>query len=219
MSKQPDANGPAYLRIYREALGNPNWQEFAALCVEANLPAPTQRMYKHVRSLCRHAEPRYRPMNEFDQEKRDRRRVWSIERVEALVRQRQRESIRLDFKKEPPDASKLRRTLASMANSGGGEILIGIAEANSAAASIAPTALGGREEWVEQVNKDIDPPVQLETFLLPMAEGVDEGIIVIRVRPADWGVVHFADGKALVRRGTTTTYMTSSAVCEWARKG
>ncbi len=216
MSPQPDENGAAYLRTYRGLDGVVDHERFCEAVVAQGLPAPSKRMFDHICSLYRDGQSHYMAINEFDQMRRDRRRAWTGERVDALVADGGRESERLDFKERIDGSAK--KVLAAMANSGGGDVLFGVKEHSTAASELTPVSLHGVEEQLVQMNQQIDPPVNIMVTPLPSTDVAAEGTVWVRVRPSSPGTVHLVDSKAPVRDKTTTRSMTSEEIRRWIRE-
>lgn len=128
--------------------------------------------------------------------------------VEARATQ---EGAHLDFKAElrPGDAGtrSLAADLASLAIDGG-IIIVGVTDRP---ARLAPLALGGMRERVEQVARDrVDPPLSVRVREIP-SEDLERGYLVIEV-PASTTAPHAVDGIFRGRTGSTNTRLTAAEV-------
>jgi hypothetical protein len=210
-----EALGPSYLDVYR-GLNQPiGYEDFCTICQAQGLPAPSDRMFRHVRRLFSSRQPSYIPMNALDVELRFQRDTWTLERVEELVRQRTFETAHLEFKRNPDGSGTTAKPWAAVANAGGGAVVYGIGEDDlSRATEAAPLDLDGLRERFEQINRNIDPPVDLSIEVLPTDDGVT-GYCVVVVGPAVPGRIHLVDHRAPTRDGTTTRYMTSEEIRRW----
>ncbi len=218
VSREPDTFGPAYLRAYQSLDRVIGRAEFTALCTAQELPAPTKRMYEHVRALYRHRQPTYLVMNAFDQERKARRRLgWTVAAVQQLVAEHRPETERVEFKEAVGGDGTTKKPWAAMANAGGGDVLYGIREQNNLAYEVCPILFDGIEERFQQLNRAIDPPVTLSIHRLA-TEGQTSGVVCVRVTASVSGIVHFADHRAPLRSGTTTRYMTSEEIRRWVRE-
>lgn len=217
MAREPDANGTAYLRTYRSLDGVVTYERFAEVCEAQGLPKPAKRMFDHVRSLYRDGQPHYIAINTYDQMRKARREQWTADRVNRLVTENQVETERLDFKQELGNDSTTKKPWAAMANSGGGDVVYGVAEVDSKADHIERVSFDGIEERIQQLNQAIDPPVNLSVSQVPV-DGDDGGVVCVRVSPAAPGTVHMVDHRAPIRSGTTTRYMTSEEIRRWIRE-
>ncbi len=217
MSRDADENGDAYLRTYRSLDEVIERDDFSVACTAQGLPAPSDRMFRHIRSLYRDGHANYIAMNPYDQMRKERRIAWTLERLDALMIGHGYESDRLDFK-ELISEKTTKKVWAAMANAGGGDVLYGVAEKDGRADSIKPVSFDGVEEQFLQMNASVDPPVRLTLTRIP--HGTDTaGVIAIRVGAAARGVVHLVEHRAPVRDGTTTRYMTSEEIRRWVREG
>lgn len=210
-----EALGPSYLDVYR-GLNQPiAYEDFCTICQAQGLPAPSDRMFRHVRRLYGSRQPSYIAMNALDQELRLQRETWSLERVEDLVRRRAFETAHLEFKLRPDGTGTTAKPWAAVANAGGGAVVYGIGEDDlSRATEAAPIELDGLRERFEQINRSIDPPVDLSIEVLPADDG-STGYCVVVIGPAVPGRVHLVDHRAPTRDGTTTRYMTSEEIRRW----
>lgn len=217
MAREPDANGTAYLRTYRSLDGVVTYERFVEVCEAQGLPQPTKRMFDHVRSLYRDGQAHYIAINTFDQMRKQRREQWTTARVTELVANGCPETERLDFKEALGNDGTTKKPWAAMANSGGGDVLYGVAEADSKADQIRRVEFDGIEERIEQLNRGIDPPVKLTVTEVTIG-AAGGGVVCVRVSPATPGTVHLVDHRAPIRSGTTTRYMTSEEIRRWIRE-
>jgi predicted HTH transcriptional regulator len=175
-------------------------------------------MFTHMHRLYRSRKRNYMPMNRLDTELRFKAQRWTKKRLQRLVDLRARERSDLEFKQEAGDGRSLKNPLAAMANSGGGSILYGVKETDTAATRLTPIPLAGIEEKLRQVNEGIDPPVAFEVDVVRLT-AAGRGVVAVRVSPAAAGTVHLVEGRAPVRIGTTTNYMSSEQLRRWIQEG
>jgi len=210
-----EALGPSYLDVYR-GLNQPiAYEDFCTICQAQGLPAPSDRMFRHVRRLYGSRQPSYITMNALDVELRHQRETWTRERVEELVARRAFETAHLELKRRPDGSGTTAKPWAAVANAGGGAVVYGIDEDDlSRATEAVPIELDGLRERFEQINRSIDPPVDLSIEILPVDDGTT-GYCVVVIGPAVPGRVHLVDHRAPTRDGTTTRYMTSEEIRRW----
>ncbi len=91
MTKAGEKSGPSYYRVYRSLERRPSFEEFTAICEQQGLPAPSKRMFSHMRRLYRSRKQNYMPMNRLDTELRLKSQRWTKKRVETLVEKEARE--------------------------------------------------------------------------------------------------------------------------------
>jgi hypothetical protein len=210
-----EALGPSYFDVYRGLNRPVDYEEFVTICRAQGLVAPTDRMFRHVRRLFRSRQPTYLSMNALDVELKNQRASWTVDRVEGLVDERRVETAHLEFKREPDGPGTTAKPWAAVANAGGGAVVYGIDEDDLSRASRAvPIDLDGLRERFEQINRAVDPPVDVTIEVLPIEPG-ERGYCVVVVGPAVPGRVHLVDHRAPTRDGTTTRYMTSEEVRRW----
>jgi hypothetical protein len=207
--------GPKYFDLYRGLNHPTTYEEFATIAELQGLRPPTRRMFAHVRRLYASRQPNYVAMNVLDVQLKRRRESWTLDRVQALVDERVAESEQLEFKRELAGPATTAKPWAGLGNTGGGHVVYGIEEDDlSRASTLYPIGLDGVREKVAQVNRNIDPPVDLTITTLPIAN-LASGFCVVKVEPAVPGRIHLVDGRAPVRDGATTRYMTSAEIRRW----
>ena len=125
-----------------------------------------------------------------------------------------RETRSLEFKREFPSNRSLAKQLAGFAVEGG-VLVIGVAE-DASGFQIAPFNCEGARERVEQVARDIpNPPVQIESHILP-TESAGDGVLWVAI-PASTAMLHQVDGKYYERGDTQTRPMRDSDVADRMR--
>lgn len=114
----------------------------------------------------------------------------TIEVFEHLVDNQQVEHQRLEYKSELPGNSpdqrrEFARDVASMANGGGGLLILGIGEGEEDnAAEIAPVELGEQITRMQQIASSlIEPYLQIHIHDIGVNEG-REGVIVVEIQPS-----------------------------------
>ena len=130
------------------------------------------------------AQPRWSPTYEQDLQ-------------DALAMGLLEETHHLDIKREVPTTraanKELARDLAQFAVDGG-TLLIGVDEVAGAPPALAPTALSGLSERVEQVARSaVDPPLYVASTAIPSAANPDVGYLLVHV-PASASAPHMVDG-------------------------
>lgn len=104
----------------------------------------------------------------------------TIERVRELVDQAQPESLTLEYKEKYTD--NIIKSVASLANSYGGLILVGVTD------KVQPDRLVGVPEdtalkIVSTCHQKLEPPWQPEIIQVPLSESSDRFVLVVRVDP------------------------------------
>ncbi len=218
MARPPaDSSGPRLFEVYLTLNLPVTYERFCEICTAQGHREPSRRMFAHLRRLTRARKSTYMTVNSLDVELRERRAAWTLERVEALVGDKVVETAHLEFKREAAGSSTTTKAWAALANSGGGAVVYGVDEDDlSRAMALAPVELDGLRERFHQLNRSIDPPVDMSIEVLPdPTVGAAKGFAVVRIEPAALGRVHLVDHRAPVRDGTTTRYMTSEELRRW----
>ena len=121
------------------------------------------------------------------------------------------ESRSLEFKREVPRSKSLAKQLAGFAAEGG-VLVIGVEE-TSAGLAVAPIDIDGARERVEQVARDVpEPPVQVESFILPSSTR-GQGVLWIEI-PASSAMLHQVNGIYYERLDTQTRPMSDADVAD-----
>lgn len=121
------------------------------------------------------------------------------------------ESRSLEFKREVPRSKSLAKQLAGFAAEGGA-LVIGVEE-TSAGLAVAPIDIDGARERVEQVARDVpEPPVQVESFILPSSTR-GQGVLWIEI-PASSAMLHQVNGIYYERLDTQTRPMSDADVAD-----
>ena len=158
----------------------------------------------------------------------------SYELLCQLVTNRVREQADLDFKrmlyhpKNEKDKEELVKDVCAMANSGGGWIICGIAEENSAAADIIGVDLNVTDETEvhQMLEGRIDPPISVDIRVY-QDENVQKNLVAIRV-PNSSVMPHLVkvsgnNGtrafKVPVRKGPGTVWLDERQIRDLYRKG
>lgn len=122
----------------------------------------------------------------------------TIERVRAMVRQVGPESPTVEYKQQMADT--IARGVAALANTYGGLLLVGVADDR--------TVRGVREKTIEAVAEHcaarIEPPWVPEVIPVPLGQGSDLYVLVLRVVPGRHPKPLLVDGVAWVRHQNTT---------------
>jgi hypothetical protein len=121
----------------------------------------------------------------------------------------------LELKREIPAGKsanrELARDLASLAVDGG-TLIVGVAEDETGARSLAPQPLDGLPERIEAVARSAtDPPLAVLCTPLRSSEDQSLGYVVIRVPPSA-GAPHMVDNKYLGRGDKAKIYLSDSEV-------
>ena len=207
--------GPKYFDLYRGLNHPTSYEEFCVIAELQGLRPPTRRMFAHVRRLYASRQPNYVAMNVLDVQLKRQRETWTLERVQRLVDDRVPETEQLEYKRELAGEATTIKPWAGLGNSGGGHVVYGIEEDDlSRASALHPIGLDGVREKIEQVKRNVDPPVDLTITTLPIAE-LASGFCIVKVEPAVPGRIHLVGGRAPVRDGATTRYMTSEEIRRW----
>lgn len=121
----------------------------------------------------------------------------------------------LDFKRELPAGRRsnveLARDLAMFANDGG-TIVFGVAEPDTGRFVLAPLALQGLRERIEQVaTSRLDPPLHVTVRTIATEADPTTGYLLVHV-PASSGAPHMVDDRYFGRAGTTRTTLSDPQV-------
>ena len=118
----------------------------------------------------------------------------------------------LEYKRELPGSNRsLARQLAGFAAEGGA-LVIGVEETTTGLA-IASIDINGARERVEQIARDIpEPPVQVESFVLPSSTP-GQGVLWIEI-PASSAMLHQVNGTYYERGDTQTRPMSDDDVAD-----
>lgn len=214
-----EEHGSSYFRLYGALQQRPTAESFRAVCLAQGLPAPSNRMFAHIRRLHVARRTHYIPINQLDVQLRRETTAWVHERVQRLVDDRRRETEDLDFKQEVGGESSTTKAWAAMANSGGGVVVYGVSEKATTAIGVVPIGLQGIEERFRQLNRLVDPPVAMDVDVVPSPTIAGRGAVVVRVAPATRGLIHLVSSRAPRRDGVTTRYMTSEEIRRWVCEG
>jgi CBS domain-containing protein len=144
--------------------------------------------------------------------------TWTYEWVTEICSDQRPESAELEFKEAMPKRkSKIDETVAAMANTSGGVIIIGVKAAGGRAAEVSPIPLGGepdvgiRQSIASRV--DAPSPLQFAVHVLPTpGSDFSEGVLVIEV--ARSGLLNAVDGVFRRRDGASNRAMTATEVGE-----
>jgi schlafen family protein len=122
----------------------------------------------------------------------------TIERVRALVRQIGPEAPTIEYKGQM--AESIARGVAALANTYGGMLLVGVTDDR--------VVRGVKEKTIESVaehcNAKIEPPWVPEIIPVPLGQGSDLYVLVLRVVPGHHPRPLLVDGVAYVRHQNTT---------------
>ena len=122
-----------------------------------------------------------------------------------------RESRFMEFKREFPSNQSLAKQLAGFAAEGG-MLVIGVAETASGF-EVCQFDCSGARERIEQIGRDIpEPPVQIESHILP-SESPGHGVLWVEI-PASAAMLHQVDGAYYERGDTQTRPMRDSDVAD-----
>lgn len=149
----------------------------------------------------------------------DERSKLEFTDLEAMVKERLEETIRLEFKRElpaPGDNEKLAKVLAAMANTDGGSVIYGVEEdEDGRAKALQPFAVGKAAERVTLVaGRAIDEPLLLpDVYSIVDAQNAELGYLVVSVPRSD-RAPHFVDGKAWGRTAKTRVTLSRRQVGE-----
>ena len=137
----------------------------------------------------------------------------------AMRDERFEETIRLEFKREMPDAGKndrMARLIASMANSDGGTIIYGIEEDDDGRAiALYPFNVGKSAERVVLVAQNVldEPLILTSVYSIPYEADPTKGFLVVDVPKSDRGP-HVTDGKAWGRTAKNTAALSRRQIGE-----
>ncbi len=123
--------------------------------------------------------------------------------VEAFLAEKIPEGLRLDYKREVTD--KIERTIAAMANSEGGVIVIGVDEERATRKPQLPPVgidLAGQAERVQsKAYQAIHEPITALDFgTLPFPNDGEHGVLVVRVHPSERAPHAVDQGRTILRR-------------------
>ncbi len=141
--------------------------------------------------------------------------------IDALVANGISESTNLEFKRQPiADNEEVARDVAAMANGGGGDIILGLEEANGIARAVAPFPNGEDEgnRVVQIVLAGVSPRLSIGT---QVASGQGGDIVVVRVNRARIpAMVHFNNRTDFwERRDRQRLRMTHTEIVSRVREG
>jgi schlafen family protein len=142
-----------------------------------------------------------------------------------LVTDRVSEDTDLDYKEShygngDSDKRELAGDLASFANTGGGTIVLGIAEAaDGSASALTPVEINDeRDRWIRQVAaSNVSPHIDFDTLHIPSENDSESGYILIVVPASVWAPHAVRVGPALRyprRHGTTRRWLSESEVAD-----
>jgi hypothetical protein len=141
----------------------------------------------------------------------------TIQDIEQFLQSGVKEGTLLDFKEQFPN--KLEKTIAAMANTFGGIVLIGVEETATGGGTVPikglPLAPGLRERVIQIGINSIYPPLIPEVHVVDFKSDhslsePDRAVVVIRVHESDEGC-HAVDQR-------TTVYVRADNVSDWMRK-
>ena len=123
--------------------------------------------------------------------------------VEAFLAESIPEGLRLDYKREVPP--NIERTIAAMANSEGGVIVIGVDEDRATRKPQLPPAgidLAGQAERVQsKAYQAIHEPITALDFgTFPFPDATERGVLVVRVHPSERAPHAVDQGRTILRR-------------------
>lgn len=123
--------------------------------------------------------------------------------LEAFLAEGLPEGTRLDYKREVP--ARIERTIAAMANSEGGVIVIGVDEEGKTRKPKLPPAgitLAGQAERVQaKAYQAIHEPITALDFgTYPFPDNGEKGVLVVRVHPSERAPHAVDQGRAILRR-------------------
>lgn len=139
------------------------------------------------------------------------------EALEGFLAEREAsETHHIDFKRQVGGNANARRKLAEHLASfatDGGWLVVGVEEdKDTVTFRPRPLALEGQRERIDNVaHTAIDPPLYVETQLLPRTEDPESGYVLVRVPPSPH-VVHSVDGRYWARRDTRKAALTDPDV-------
>ena len=123
--------------------------------------------------------------------------------VEAFLKERIPEGLRLDYKREVPD--RIERMISAMANSEGGLIVIGVDEERATRTpKLPPTGipLTGQAERVQsKAYQAIHEPITaLDIGTIPFPDDGERGVLVVRIHPSERAPHAVDQGRTVLRR-------------------
>lgn len=123
--------------------------------------------------------------------------------VEAFLAEKIPEGLRLDYKRTVTD--KIERTIAAMANSEGGVIVIGVDEERATRKPQLPPVgidLAGQAERVQSkaYQAIYEPITALDIRDFPSSDDAERGVLVVRVQPSEHAPHAVDQGHTILRR-------------------
>lgn len=111
----------------------------------------------------------------------------TFQTIEKLVEENQIEHQHLDFKRErQPGKIDFPKSVAAMANGGGGIIIVGIEDKEDRAESIVPIELAGEESRTQQqLGRKITPFIRPEYYPVRSPDDPDVGVMVIEIASSE----------------------------------
>jgi Putative DNA-binding domain len=134
--------------------------------------------------------------------------------INAYVTNRSPERPDLDFKRDATRDTRLAKAMAAMANTSGGEIVIGIDAPSDYAERLSPVQLKGIREAIISYSRDaIDEPLRIEIDQVEDPNQPGLGYLVITV-PQSVRAPHVVEGSIQGRAGPTNRGLTRREIGE-----
>lgn len=123
--------------------------------------------------------------------------------VESFLAEKIPEGLRLDYKREVPP--NIERTIAAMANSEGGVIVIGVDEERATRKPQLPPVgidLAGQTERVQSkaYQAIYEPITALDIGAVPFPDEAERGVLIVRVHPSERAPHAVDQGHTILRR-------------------